>query len=287
VWWSIFGPPQTAAYAAFCGLLLLRRLYTGVIGERVGEGQQVTDVDVNLGQILFGAWKYSSRMVKVSIELLQDSAFNLEAFLIREFSKRLGRILVSDFTTGLGTASQQPLGVITSTLSSGTLVSAVGSSTNDGTAAGANTIGTDDLTSLIHGIDPLYRPGASFMMNDATLKNLLKVKDKYGRPILDPNVQNPAANSYLGYKIHVNNFMDVAQTQASSPPIARETCLFGNFKRYLVRRVKEMSILVLTERYADYGQQAFICFARYDASPLYGPNALGQAFPFALLQNIY
>jgi HK97 family phage major capsid protein len=98
----------------------------------------------------------------------------------------------------------------------------------------------------------LYRPGASFMMNDAVLKNLLKVKDKYGRSLLDPNLQNPAANSFLGYPIRINNFMDVEQTTASSPPVARNTVVFGNFKRYLVRRVKEMSVLVLRERFADW-----------------------------------
>jgi HK97 family phage major capsid protein len=89
--------------------------------------------------VLLGAWKYSSRLVKVSIELMQDSAFDFESFLIKAFAIRLARILVSDFTAGLGTASQMPLGVVTSTLANGTLIAAIGSSGNDGTAAGART----------------------------------------------------------------------------------------------------------------------------------------------------
>ena len=260
---------------------------TGVIGERVGEGQQVTDVDVNIGQVLLGAWKYSSRVVKVSIELLQDSAFDLEKFLINAFAKRLGRILVSDLTTGLGTASQQPLGIVTSTLSNGTMVPAVGSSSNDGTSAGTNTLGSDDFVNLEHGVDLLYRAGASYMANDSTWKAVRKVKDKFGRPLFEKSLVAGQPDTINGYPMLTNNFMDVLQTQASSPSIARNTVLFGNLKRFLVRRVKEMSVLVLRERWADYGLQGYLAFARYDASPLYGPNATGQAFPFSMLQNIF
>jgi HK97 family phage major capsid protein len=228
---------------------------TGVIGERIGEGQQVTEADVNLGMVLLGAWKYSSRVVKISIELLQDSAFDLEAFLIREFAKRLGRILVSDFTNGLGTASSQPLGIITSTVTNGTLVPAVGSSTNDGTAAGTNTLGSDDFVNLEHGVDLLYRPGASYMANDSTWKAVRKVKDKYGRPIFEKSVIEGMPDTINGYPMLTNNFMATLQTSASSPPVTVNSVLFGNLRRFLVRRVKEMSVLVLRERWADYGSE--------------------------------
>ena len=125
------------------------------------------------------------------------------------------------------------------------------------------------------------------MMNDSTLKALLKVKDKYGRPILDPNVQNPAASTYLGYPIRVNNYMDALELSPSSPQVTRNTVVFGPLKRYMVRRVRSLSILRLVERWADYFQTGFLGFARYDGNVLAGPNATGQQFPFALLQNIY
>lgn len=79
--------------------------------------------------------------------------------------------------------------------------------------------------------------------------------------------------------------MDQLQVNPSSPPVTRNSVLFGDLKRYLVRRVKEMSILRLEERYADQGQIAFLAFARYDATPAFGGT--GAAFPFALLQNVY
>lgn len=256
-----------------------------VTGERVAEGQQVTDVDVQIGQIIFGSWKYSSRMVKISLELANDSAFDFETFLTKMFALRLGRILNYDFTLGTGAASQQPYGVLAAASANGNAVTAIGSSVNDGTAAGGNTIGSDDLTNLIHAIDPLYRPGASFMMHDSTLKAILKVKDKFGRPILDPNLQAEAPNTFLGYKIYVNNYMPTLQTQASSPAVTVDSVLFGDLRRYLVRRVREMSVLVLRERFIDYGQLGYLAFARYDGGPLYAGT--GTAFPFAVLQNVF
>ncbi len=257
---------------------------TQIMGERVAEGQQVTEQDVSLSQIMFFAWKYSSKMVKVSLELLQDSAFNMEEWLIKVLAIRLGRILVSDFTNGLGSSAQQPYGLVAATVANGPLITAVGSSTNDGSSAGGNTIGSDDLTNLIHAIDPLYRPNASFMLNDLTLQAILKVKDKYGRPLLDPNLQEPAY-TFMGYKLRINNFMSTLQTQASSPPVTVNSVIFGDLKRFLVRRARDMSLLVLRERYADYGQTGFLSFVRYDGQPLFGGT--GTAFPFACLQNIY
>jgi HK97 family phage major capsid protein len=260
---------------------------TNVVGERLGEGQQTIEGDVLLGQVLFGAYRYSTKAVKVSLELLEDSAFDLENFLIGEFAKRLGRILVSDFTNGLGSASSQPMGIVTATAASGSLVAAVGSSSNDGTSAGPNTIGSDDLINLEHAIDPLYRPGSSYMMNDSTFKAIAKVKDKYGRPLFEKSLEAGAPDRINGYPVRLNNYMQTLQTQTSSPPVTVNSTLFGPLKRYMVRRIRAMSVLRLVERWADYAQVGFIGYARYDGQVLAGPNATGQQFPFALLQNTF
>ena len=253
-----------------------------VTGERIAENTQVTTQDVSLGQIMFGAWKYSSRMVKVSIELLQDSAFDFETYLAKKFAQRLGRILVSDFTNGTGSAQSQPLGLITSTLASGNLVAAVGAGANDG-ASLANSIGSDDLTNLEHGIDVLYRPGASYMCHDSTWKAIRKVKDKFGNPIWQRSLVAGMPDTLNGYPVLVNNYMSTLQLGPSSPPVTVNSMLFGNMKRYIIRRVKMMTILRLSERYADFGQVGFLAFARYDGQPAYGGT--GTAFPFAMLQN--
>jgi HK97 family phage major capsid protein len=257
---------------------------TNVIGERIGEGQQVTTADVGLGQIMFGSFKYSSKMVKVSLELLQDSAFDFESYLAKKFAQRLGRILVSDFTSGLGSASSQPMGIITSTVNNGTLITAIGSSPNDGIGA-ANGLGSDDFINLEHSVDPLYRPGGSFMAHDSTWKAVRKIKDKYGRPLWQPSLVAGEPGTIGGYKMLVNNSMDTLQVTPSSPVVTRNVLLFGDLRNYIIRRVKEMTVLRLAERYADFGQVGFLAFARYDAQPAFGGT--GQQFPFAICQTVY
>lgn len=239
---------------------------TGTQAEIVGEGQQVSTNDVNIGQIVFGSYKYSSKMVKVSLEILQDSAFNLNAFLTEQFGQRFGRKLNSDFLTGSGT--NMPTGVMTAMTNNGApTYTAIGASTNDG-VSGANTIGADDIVNVIHALDPSYRVGASFLMNDGTFGQLQRLKDKYGRPLWNPGLTVGAPDNLYGHRYYLNPYMASLQTQASSPAVTNTTLLFGRFDKYLIRRVKEMSILRLEERFADYGQIAFIGFARYDANLL-------------------
>jgi len=230
---------------------------TTVTGELIGEGVQVTEVDVTLGNIIFGAYKYSTKMVKVSIELLQDSAFDLESFLKKKFAIRLGRILNTHFTTGTGTG--QPNGIITAATAGPT---ATGASTNDGgSETGGTSIGSDDLIELEHSVDPLYRPGSKYMGNDSTIKTLKKVKDKYGRPLWLPGIAVKAPDTINGYEYAVNNDMAAIAVNA-------KTLAFGKLDKYVVRQVKELGVLRLSERYADYGQVAFIGFARYDGQLL-------------------
>ena len=235
------------------------------VGEQIGEGAQVTTADATISQVMFGAWKYSSKLVKVSVELIQDSAFGLEDWLIGEFARRLGRKLNTDLTLGVGTT--QPLGIVTFVVNGGNLVTAAGASSNDGTS-GANTIGSDDLVVLEHSVDPLYRPGARYMMHDSTLKALKKVKDKYGRPLWQESTRDGQPATINGYEYCVNNDMATLQTQASSPTVTHTTMIFGQLEKYVVRRVKNMSMMVLRERFADFGQVAYLMFARMDGNSI-------------------
>ncbi len=251
---------------------------TSQVGEQVDENAIVGSQDVNLQQIMFGAFKYSSKLVKVSIELLQDSAFDIEMFLTNEFGRRLGRIVNTKLTTGVGTT--EPKGIVTAVSAGGNKVAAVGSSTNTGGTEGNNTIGSDDLTNLEHAVDPVYRPGARYMMHDSTLKSLKKVKDKYGRPLWQESTRDGQPATINGYQYLVNNDMDELPAVPTSPPLLAETVLFGAMPKYVVRRVKQMAVLRLSERYAEYGQVGFLAFARYDGQSIdIGHRA------FALLTN--
>jgi HK97 family phage major capsid protein len=206
-------------------------------------------------------------MVKVSIELLQDSAFDLEAFLVKKFGTRLGRVSNTKFTVGGGpsntsgsppVAAPEPTGIITAATASGqTVIGDDNATTPDPTSQ----VGYLDLVNLEHSVDPLYRKGAKFMFHDSTLRFLKTLKDKYGRPLWMPGMTAGAADTINGYGYSVNN--DMAPLGPNNKSVA-----FGPLDKYLIRRVKEMSVLRLVERFADYGQVAFLGFARYDGNLL-------------------
>jgi HK97 family phage major capsid protein len=250
-----------------------------VEGELVSENAQVTGQDVSIGQIMFGSFKGSTKLVKISLELLEDSAFDLQAFLTRTFAERQGRLINRLCTVGSG--SNEPNGVVTAAVAGNLKVMAVGAGTNDGTS-GANTIGSDDLTALEHKVDVLYRPGARYMMHDSTLRSIKQIKDKYGRPLWQPGVAEKAPDTINGYEYAINNSMDSLQSSASSPTVTKNTVLFGALQKYVVRRVKSLSVLRLSERYADFGQVGFLGFFRFDGNLLDAGS-----HPIAVLQNIY
>jgi HK97 family phage major capsid protein len=227
----------------------------GILAENTSEIEE----PMTMGVINFGAYKFSTRIIRVSVELLQDSAFNLEDFIKQQFAVRLGRVFEQYFTTGTGSA--QPTGIVTATLAGGvTPVIAIGSSTNDGSSnTGTNSIGSSDLIALEHSVDPLYRRGAKYMFHDQTLKSLKQLLDKYGRPLWVPGLAVNAPDTIMGYPYVVNQ-------QFPQIGAAKNTVLFGDVSKYIVRKVKELQILRLDERYADYGQVGFIGFARADGN---------------------
>lgn len=232
---------------------------TSNVGEQVGEGITVTEGDLSLGNIVFGAYKFSTKMIKVSVEMLQDSAFDLESYVKEKFAIRIGRIINTKTTTGAGSGSTTINGILPASTAGPT---AVGASTNDGgTETGGTSIGTDDLIELEHSVDKAYRRDASYMAHDLTIKTLKKLKDKYGRPLWLPGIAVAAPDTINGYQYFTNNDLPTIALNA-------KTVLFGDLKKYVIREVKELAVLRLNERYAELGQVAFIGFARYDGNLL-------------------
>jgi HK97 family phage major capsid protein len=230
---------------------------TSISAEIVGEGSQVSAADVSVSNIVFNAYKFSTKLVKVSLELLQDSPFDIEAFLKEQFSVRLGRALATYFVTGTGSA--QPYGILTQATAGPT---ATGSSKNTGgSETGATSIGSADIVNLIQSVEPVYRPGAAFLMHDQTRLLLESTLDKYGRPLFVADQQTGRLERLYGYPIYLSNAMPTVAT-------TQKTILFGRLDKYTIRRVRGLSVLRLVERFADYGQVAFIGFARYDGNLL-------------------
>jgi len=219
-------------------------------GELVAENGATDAQDVVFGQVVFDAWMYSSKRVLSSIQLLQDTAVDIEAFIARKLGERISRIQNTHFTTG--DASSKPNGVVTAAALGRT--GATGSTTD---------VKYVDLIELEHSVDPGYRrsSGARWMMNDASLSVIKQIVDGNSRPLFMPGLAVGAPDTILGYPYVVNN--DLATMAANAKSI-----LFGDFSKYWIRDVRGFTLLRLTELYAANLQVGFLGFTRSDGDLL-------------------
>lgn len=224
---------------------------TANVGAILAENTQVTEQDVTLGTASIDAYMYTSKLVRVSLQLLQDSGINFDAWLARKLGERIGRILNQHFTTGTGTA--QPDGIVTS---------ATVGVTGTGSFASTGGIAYDNLIDLVEALDPAYGAGDGlrWMMHQTVRKAARKLKDSQGRPLWEPSLQTGQPDSLLGYPVSLNN--DMATLAASS-----KSLLFGNIREaYVARLVTGVNLLRLEERYADFLQRGFLAFQRADGT---------------------
>lgn len=223
-------------------------------GVLIGENAADTEQDVTFGSKTLQAFKYSTRLVKISSELLQDSVFNVEAELRLLFAERIGRIYNRHFTVGTG--ASQPHGIVTA-------------STAGVEAASATTLTADELIDLEHSVDPAYRsdPTCRFMWNDTTFKVIRKLQDGDGNYLWQPkDLRMGAPASFLAYPFSINQAM--SSFGGDSPASENRPVIFGAFNRYVVRRVRALVVRRLDERYAEADQVAFIGFTRADGELL-------------------
>lgn len=216
---------------------------TANVGAILAENTAAGEQDVAFGQVTIGAYKYTTKLIKVPIELLQDSAVDVEGLIREAMSERLGRIWNTHLTVGDG--STQPQGIVTA--------AALGK-----TAAAAVAFTSNEMLDLIHSVDPAYRNGARLMFHDTTLKAILQLADSQNRPLFQPSYRDAAPATVHGYPFTINQDMAV-------PAAAAKFMLFGNFKYFLVRRAMGLDMLRLSERYAESAQVAFVGFARMDS----------------------
>jgi HK97 family phage major capsid protein len=212
----------------------------------------MTEQDVSLGSKTLGAYTFSSKMVRVSLQLLQDSAFDLDSWLARKLGERIGRGQAVYWATGTGTS--QPQG-ITAGVSNGV------------TAASATAITGDELITLQHSVDPAYRegadvgraaPGTAWVMNDTTFGLVRKLKDSDGQYLIQPDNQAGGFTTLFGYPVAIDQAMP-------APTAGLKPIVFGNIRAaYVIRDVGQLEVLRLVERYADYLQVGFTAWHRAD-----------------------
>ncbi|AEC22292.1 phage major capsid protein (plasmid) [Pusillimonas sp. T7-7] len=220
---------------------------TSEVGEIIGQNASATDADVSFGTKPLVVYKYSSKVVTVPWELLQDSSSDIEGFVRARLQTRLGRITNTHFTTGTGT--NQPTGLITA--------ATVGKT---GAVSATPAITYDDLIDLEHSVDPAYRSNASWMFHDSMLQLIRKVKDTEGRPIFVPGYEqgNPggAPDRLLNRNITINQDM-------AAPLAAAVSVAFGDFSYYKIRDVMAITMFRFTDSaYTKKGQVGFMAWMR-------------------------
>lgn len=220
---------------------------TGNEGEILAENQQVSEQDVTLGGKTLKAHIFSSKMIRVSRALLQDSAFDLDAWLPRKLGERIGRRAARAWATGTGV--DEPQGIT------------VGSTVGKTGATGQTTsIIYNDLIDLEHSVDPAYRGQASYVLHDQLLKVIRKLVDGQSRPLWVPI---PAP----GFPATINGFPYVVDNSMPVPAANAKSLVFGDLRAgYIVRQVLGVQVLRLIERYAEFLQVGFLGFSRMDGS---------------------
>lgn len=219
---------------------------TSNVGSILAENSAVTELAVTLGTKSIGAFMYTSRLVLVSLQLLQDSAFDLDVWLPRKLGERIGRATAAHFISGTG--SGQPEGIATNATASVTGAAGFG-------------ITYDNLIDLEHSIDPAYRANARFLLNDTTLSVIRKIKDSQGRPLWLP-VPVP------GMPATINGVPYTIDQSMAAPGANAKPILFGDFRAgYIVRQVLDIQMVRLAERYAENLQVGFFAFSRLDGKP--------------------
>ena len=210
----------------------------------VDENAAIPESGGTFDQKTLSAYKLAT-MVKVSEELLADSAFNLEDYMAREFARRFAVAEEAAFCTGNGTG--KPTGVFDATKGASAGI----------TAAKTDTFTVDELIDLFYSLRAPYRSKAMWFMNDTTVKIVRKLKDNNGQYIWQPALTAGMPDMILGRPYKTS----VAAPEATTGNTA---VLFGDFKYYWIADRKSRTIRRLNELYAVNGQVAFLGTERID-----------------------
>src|SRR5262245_6171798 len=243
---------------------------TASVGAITAEGAAfTTGTDLVFGTILMKAWKYTttgadaSAGLRVSVELLQDAEFDIEALLARKLAERIQRKQAVDWVTGAGTTL--PFGIMHAGL------------TADVVLAAGNAVTYQKLLDLETALDPAYEQNASWVMNKASWMKCRAVVDSTGRPLLfDANagIQDQSRQrTLLGYPVIID------QAAPSIGTLSARSVVLGDLREaYVIRRVSQFAMVVNPYSRANFGQVEYVAWERADGN-------IQNRKAFALLQN--
>lgn len=210
----------------------------------VDEEGTISDSDDAFSQVSIGAYKLGT-LIKVSNELLNDSAFNLESYISKEFARRIGSKEEEAFFTGNGTG--KPIGIFNAT----------GGAEIGVTTASSTSITADEVIDLFYSLKAPYRKKAVWILNDATVKAIRKLKDKNDNYLWQPALTAGTPDTILGRPVYTSSYVPTIAAGA-------KTIAFGDFSYYWIADRQGRIFKKLNELYAATDQTGFVATQRVD-----------------------
>lgn len=207
------------------------------------ENAAFTESNPTFGQKEIDVFKLTD-LIRISVELLQDAAFPLEEYIANEFARAFG--IAEEQAFCVGTGSGQPTGIFTA--KGGTV---------GVTAAANNAITADELINLVYALKAPYRGNAKFLMNDATISYIRKLKDGNGVYLWQPSLQAGEPDKLLGYDLYTSPYVPTMAASAY-------TVAFGDFQNYWIGDRAGRTVQRLNELYATNGQIGYVATERVD-----------------------
>lgn len=210
----------------------------------IDEEAAYPESDDSFAQVTIGAHKLAT-LIKCSEELLNDSVFNMEAYIAKEFARRIGAKEEEAFFTGDGTG--KPVGILAAT----------GGAQLGVTTASATALTADEVMDLLYSLKSPYRKKAVFIMNDLTVKAIRKLKDTTGQYLWQPAITAGTPDTLLNRPVYTSGYVPTIEAAA-------KTIAFGDFSYYWIADRQGRSFKRLNELFAATGQVGFIASQRVD-----------------------
>lgn len=222
----------------------------------VEEGNAISESDLTFNAQTLSAFKLACA-IRVSNELLNDSAFDIAAHIANRFGVRFGNAEENAFINGTGPSSNpavtpsQPTGILTSLTNAAV------------TTKDAKSISFDDIYKLYYALRAPYRKKAKFLCNEATLLQLMLLKDNNGQYLWKPGLEVGKPDTILGHEVLTSTFMPTF-TGTPASDAGKKVLLFGDFNYYWIADRTNRTLKRLNELYAATDQVGFIGTQRVD-----------------------
>lgn len=214
--------------------------------------------DLVFGTVTLGAYKYTSAgagsnlPLRVPVELLQDSAFDIAGLVARKLGERIARAQAAHWVTGTGVG--EPKGIVAAGL------------TLDDDVDTADTPDYEDLVRFQDDLDDAYEANAAWLMSKTTWSVLRKIVDLNGRPIIQAaseGIAGKPARMLLNSPVIIDN--GVPNLSAAVGPA--HVIAYGDFREaYVIRRVSNLAVVVDPYSRATNGEVQYTAWERADGN---------------------